>query len=666
MTRKIESIKTSEQTNYGASRLPALEATTPCRGTTAATPPHPNQLLLTVCPELRDFWDGGAWNVTAERLEKAAARAGIEPMKSQSGEVFDLFTRKQPYDLCERERVVGAGVARHNARHSEVLLVDELLGPRLTETLELQSYSKDGPAAYQPLEAHFEVVSLQVVPPHGIRLDRTLAGNSLLERIVPIRNESLRSIADKVAQRNLVGQIDGIAIEQPRYADVRSVNPPDAYADFAYISFANFPLGEISSTTKNAKKIWVFEDCRQGFAVVSDGKRQYVHSEHGVVQDLIKRNHLQRSSKSCETFVARLERFLGQLSEHPRYGVCLLRHCPPREAERLNLARSILAYRGEVFVKSSRSSDGILVLQVNNKPGCESVVQSDSPEVGELLKQYLSHIDSARSAAGKKALEPLTRVAIDEEIRAVRKRASLDGFLAKAISCMEAPIVEEAIPVARLAVPQGFEKVECRLIFQGKAQVELVGHYVKASLNRVAANIGSGGHSRRTHDVIYGLHRQYLDGLVSTTEIDKRASKSFEVLQEQGTKLARACADHYRALRPQRPLCDFALDICPVWDRARGTLRFVLLEIQFTYGFSGLTNAQPVMVGPTAEDLMAHRISRFKLLNGPEEGPQHMLRQIEANFEMLRTQLGLSDSQDAHRPRHLALQLLQRRLLEDL
>jgi hypothetical protein len=336
------------------------------------------------------------------------------------------------------------------------------------------------------------------------------------------------------------------------------------------------------------------------------------------------------------------------------------------ERERLKLARSILGYDGEVFVKSSRSSDGILVLQVTGREGHEPVIESDSVEVGELLKQYLFQIESVRLAKSRGAVEPLEQVVVAEDSKAIRKRSSMEGFLEKALSCMEAPIVEDAIPVARLVVPQGVEKVECRLIFQGKEQVELAGHYVKASNNKVAANIACGGHSRRTFDVLYGLHNQHLEGSVSPDEMERRAAQSFDRLHEQASRFAKVCADHYRQLMPQRPLCDFALDICPVWDQERGTLRFFLLEIQFTYGFSGLTAALPVMAGPTAEDLMAHRVATFKSTHGVESEPHQMLRQIEANYALLRTQLGLLETPDSHVPKHAALRLLQRRLMEEL
>ena len=644
------------------SSLSALAAGDPRRNATSSTSHHPNHLLLSICPDLVDFWDGNAWVVTAQRLERAALKAGIHPNLPLQTEIPDLFSARPSYNSVETLRVEGAELVDKR----DVIFLDELLGSNLINTLELECYARNDRMAFQPLEVNFDVVSLQVGTLEGLEIDRTVAGARLLSRIAPIKNEHMRSIADKVAQRNLLSALPGSEIEQPRYLDARGVNPPDSFVEFLNISFANFPLKQIASTPKSVKKIWVFEDSRQGFAVVSDGTRQYAHSDHPIARELIRKNQIEKNTQNGSPFSARLERFLTELSEHPQYRVRLLASSPPLEDERLTLARSILGYQGEVFVKSSRSSDGILVLQVSGREGHESLIQSDSVELGELLKQYLFQVESVRSTKSSGKIGPLERVVLHEAATAVRKRSSMEGFLEKALSCMEAPIVEDAIPVARLVVPQGGEKVECRLIFQGKEQVELVGHYVKASPNKIAANIACGGHSRRTYDVIYGLHNQNLEGLVPSDEIETRATRSFERLQEHGSRFARACADHYRKLMPRRPLCDFALDICPVWDQERGTLRFFLLEIQFTYGFSGLTTTQPVMVGPTAEDLMAHRVSTFKSTHGVESDPHQRLRQIEANFDLLRTQLGLLDGEDSQVPQHAALRLLQRRLMEDI
>lgn len=643
------------------SPLSDLSVSTSRRNATSSPPRDPNHLLLAERPELSDFWDGRAWIVSAQRLERAALRAGIHPSPSR-GEVADLFGTQLPYTFRDTQRVGGATIALDH----DALVIDEILGADLISALEMECYEGHESTRLQPLEFLFTIESFRLVTPSDVGIDRTVAGDSLLTRVASIRNEYARAIADKVAQRDLVAALSDHSIEQPRYRDSRAVNPPDSCVEFHNVIFANFPVNEIAKMPRSAKRIWTFEDCRQGFAVVSDGKRQYVYSEHPSVRKLLKSNKVEKSSRSSEPFSARLERFLAELSENAEYRVCLLRRSPQLERERLELARSILAHDSELFVKSSRSSDGILVLRVAGQREDQASIQSDSVEVGELLRQYLFQVDSVCRAKTRRTTSALERVAINEEIRAVHKRSTMEGFLEKALSCMEAPIVEESIPVARLHAPTGPEKVECRLIFQGKDQLELVGHYVKASPNQTAANIACGGHSRRTYDVIYGLHNQYLEGVVSSDQISSRAATSFAHLQEQGTKLAIACAEHYRKLIPRRPLCDFALDICPVWDFERGTLRFFLLEIQFTYGFSGLTATRPPMTGPTAEDLMARRVASFKESHEPELPPSQRLRQIEANFDHLRAQLGLLDDRDDFLPRHSALRLLQRRLMEEM
>ncbi len=153
---------------------------------------------------------------------------------------------------------------------------------------------------------------------------------------------------------------------------------------------------------------------------------------------------------------------------------------------------------------------------------------------------------------------------------------------------------------------------------------------------------------------------------MSHEEIEQRVAKSFDCLVEEVTLIARKCASYYREVFSSRQLNDFALDICPVWDSERGSLRFAFLELQFAYGFSGLTATEPPSIGPIAEDFMAHRIAMFKSLHDSSSRELERLEQIRANLEMLRAQLGLPDLPLDSRPRHSALRLLERRLLEEL
>lgn len=622
----------------------------------------PNRRLLSVCPDLSDFWDGSGWIVTADRLQRAAERAGVDVPEAAAAQAPALFGISLPYTVRPVKIIQGADLLRQ----PDTLLLDEMLGSSLSLTLELE-ISQDGCTVdFQPVEANFDVSLFQLAAPKSIALDRSIVGDALVERLAPIRNEIIRALADKVAQRDLVATVPEVGLNQPRYLDARALTPPDTFVEFRRPSLGNFPLQEIRATPVTAKKLWIFEDCRQGFAVVSDGKRQYVHSENPLVRELIYDNQLESGFSKRRGFSTRLNRFLDQLSSHDKYGVCLLRRTPRFYEQRLNAARSVLSYPGEVFVKSSRSSDGILVLRVRGGARGDSVIQSNSSEVGELLKQYLYSLDSVRSASHRPELSVLERVALHDQLLNARKRGTMEGFLERAMSCMEAPIVEESIPVARLHTPEGPEKVECRLIFQGEADVELVAHYVKASLNEIAANLSCGGHSRRTYDVLYGLHVQHLADQLSQAEIEKRVEDSFSLLRESGRTLARACATHYRQIVPSRPLRDFAIDWCPVWDSERGTLRFVFLEIQFTYGYSGLLTTEPRLVGPSAEDFMAHRVESFKGARDVEETSLDRVRRIQLNLETLRDHLGLQGGIFDQQPRHAALRLLRRKLMEEL
>jgi len=446
--------RSQEQTTFSDARVPPQAR--PHLHDQVLTLGDPNRRLLSVCPDLSDFWDGNTWIVTPDRLQRAAARAGVDVPEVAAGHAQALFSSSTPYTPHPVEMIQGATLIRQ----SDTLLLNEILGENLSLTLELE-VGQDGCAVdFQPVEANFDVSLFQLVAPKKIALDRGIVGDALVERLTPIRNEIIRALADKVAQRNLVATVPDAGLDQPRYIDARSLTPPDTFAEFRHPSFDVFPIREIARTPVTAKRLWIFEDCRQGFAVVSDGKRQYVHSENPLVRGLISTHKLEAGLCSKRGFSGRLARFLEELSAHEKYGVCLLRRTPSLYERRRSAARSVLAHPGEVYVKSSRSSDGILVLRVRGGAQQDAVIQSNSSEVGELLKQYLLSLDSVRGASSRRELGVLERVALHDQILTVRKRATMDGFLERAMSCMEAPIVEESIPVARLLTPEGAEKVE--------------------------------------------------------------------------------------------------------------------------------------------------------------------------------------------------------------
>jgi len=92
----------------------------------------------------------------------------------------------------------------------------------------------------------------------------------------------------------------------------------------------------------------------------------------------------------------------------------------------------------------------------------------------------------------------------------------------------------------------------------------------------------------------------------------------------------------------------------------------VFLEIQFTYGYSGLFTTEPPVIGPSREDFMAQRIFSFKGGLEGEETTLEKIRRIQANLETLREHLGLRGGVFEQQPRHSALRLLRRKLLEEL
>jgi hypothetical protein len=153
---------------------------------------------------------------------------------------------------------------------------------------------------------------------------------------------------------------------------------------------------------------------------------------------------------------------------------------------------------------------------------------------------------------------------------------------------MKTPIVEEQINATRVRMREGSLKAEFRMIFQGQEELKLVGHYAKASLSDVAANISLGGRGRSTEQVIRAIFQQELKGKVRQAEINQRAGTSFLKVQDVAQTFAREFAKELAKSQSQRRLVDFAIDLIPVWDVETQDLRVFLLEVQFGYRFKGL------------------------------------------------------------------------------
>jgi hypothetical protein len=84
--------------------------------------------------------------------------------------------------------------------------------------------------------------------------------------------------------------------------------------------------------------------------------------------------------------------------------------------------------------------------------------------------------------------------------------------------------------------------------------------------------------------------QQRLEGKYDQTEINSRATKTLERFERSVTQFATGFADKLSTITP---LKDFAVDVVPVWNEEKQDLDFFLLEVQYAYGYKGLTAVDP-------------------------------------------------------------------------
>jgi len=255
-------------------------------------------------------------------------------------------------------------------------------------------------------------------------------------------------------------------------------------------------------------------------------------------------------------------------------------------------------------------------------------ILSDSPEVGEFLCKLVS--DTAM-LADKEIWHPLQTELAEKRLACT---ATVVDFLASLIGHMKAPIVERAIPAMRLRTESGREKIEFRMILQGDETLTVAGHYAKASLHDVAGNISIGGYGRRTRDAIEGLYRQELGAHYHEERILKKIDETYNqlisVAEELGNKLAKSSKEG--SLSATRSMNDFAIDICPVWNKERDSIELHLLEIQYGYASSGLTQVEPQMAANVAN--FKARTDARRRIEDAEAKARRMDKQRKLLFEL--------------------------------
>ena len=563
----------------------------------------PNEQLLLKHIELaKHFWEDGRWVVTDHRFAECLQDLGLAPTApspcpnptdffSQSRQTYagnDIITvqgvslkRVKPCDLQPADEVTDS-ISYHLQESLGIAPVEDPTNPEES----IFPTTTEGEMSWKIND--YEIFLYRISEPDAEPIQRPLCReNSVKEISRALRDRHLQK-TDKVAQRTIADTLQETGILNPRYEDARFLNPPEKIIEFNNIAPSSLPSGDDVRqklvAEPSGKHIWIVEDDSQGFIIVHDKDELYIESSKPAIKSeaiALGLNKREENPKHFTAQLARLRTFLRMISQHSSFKLAFLAEDQPSPYDASEFANELAANPSTVYVKSTRTAGGELILRHRRASDGQLVLESDSHELGHLLSITLDSI---------KSNQRLPPAFANRTIWKFLARCSVTGMLQHALKFMEAPIVEEEIPVAKYRTKMGIEKCEFRAIFQGREDVELVASYAKASLKDVAANISIAGKGRHTVQVIRGIMQQNLQDVHDQETINLRATETLKRFEQSVTDFARKFSEK---LRPDYSMSDFAVDVVPVWNAERNDLDFSLLEVQYVYRHNGLTQVDP-------------------------------------------------------------------------
>jgi hypothetical protein len=618
--------------------------------------------LLDKFPELALFRDSEkqTWVIDSERLARFHQSLAISPPPSSStndnSAGLGLFNRQSLYSPPTSTSFEKCGVESTGLLGPDVC-IPSLFSPKLLEKIGATEYAAltarstehfDFEESAILLEEIFErkfrdevqVLCVRIKAPEGINIDRSMSGNALLSSCNYQRDEARRAERDKVGHRVRVEQLGIEGIHQPEYVDLRHLTVLRPVFTFNRLDLSGLPLDWIKKGAPHEKRVILFEDSSQGFAIIKNGAGGiFLHSDAPIMQAAIASSDIDREDNLVDLFDSNFSQFISLVGKSRDIALYHLEEQLTSSSGPGNIhavAQAIIEEGSEVYIKSSRTSGGKRVINVRPDEFNRPKILSDSPEVGEFLSTLVR--DAAMLANREDWPPPL----IDSAEKSLACTATLVDFLAALIGEMKAPIIERAIPAMRLSTEHGREKIEFRMILQGDETLKVAGHYAKASLNDVAGNISIGGYGRKTRDAIAGLYRQELGARYHDDRISKKIDETYNqlisVAEDLGNKFAKSSKED--SLDAARNMNDFAIDICPVWNQEKDSIEFYLLEIQEGYRCTALTQVEPEM----AENV-ANFNARTKERLRKEDAEAKSLKNLLMRQRLF--ELGFSDTQKA-------------------
>ncbi len=558
-----------------------------------------NDALLLEHPELsKYFWKDNRWFVSDQRFRDFLTSFNIPPLPvNPNPPKADIFEITRPdynqnfltHSLHNAFKLVtpSASIDPQSVIDSLSYDLSESFGFLATELVQREEPPIEN-REHSSVINGCEIFLYRLAGTNTAIIDRSTTPEFTTREALESARDGVLRHTDKVAQRTRAAKLSATGVLNPRYQDLRLINPPSHVVTCNDIDLNSLPeASDIIETIKKApgsRHLWIIENDTQGCVIVHDTDKLYVKTANPIIAKdaaiaaKITGFSTQSTLKEQEKY---LRIFLKLFRTEQNFAMTFLAEKEPQSIDTKSLAAEIQSHETPLYIKGTRSSGGQFVVRHRRGPTGESILESDSSEFGRSLAQTIESV---------KKYQIMPRFMQDTFLPKFQCKCSSTGMLQKILKEIETPILEEEIPVARYTTKVGREKCEFRAIFQGIESPQLVATYAKASLKDIAANISIAGRGRHTVQVIRGIMQQNLSGTLEQAEINTKAAQTLKRFEETVGNFARQFTAE---LTDPTKLQDFAVDTVPVWNEQTQNIDFYLLEVQYSYGYTGLAAVDP-------------------------------------------------------------------------
>ena len=429
------------------------------------------------------------------------------------------------------------------------------------------------------------------------------------------------SLRSKIWQRSIASDIG--VFNQPQILDLRYISAAGSGAIEALIEIPNPPLDQIDreEIIRHIQSGGTVEFAcyRGGFELsLTEGGSLCVSSNDPVVLEVFDSTPEDTDlRRTVDTFLNRLqtsERYLPSIpsmvdvtkippeSYVTNFGDLI---ADPGAVKKLLIAAiaKIILHPDPLYLKPDVGGGGYMVLRIRKEDGSIIIESNDSShfeardEVKEIARQALSKMGVGDTTEGERSLQRELSEFLEER-RNLSSDLTIAEILLEAFDHCHNPILEEEIPYAEV----DGRRAEFRIILgrDPTGAWEWVTDYTKLSgltgEKAVQANISVGGTQSFSSDALRAIFSQNYIGC--TADIDTCVHEYLETLRLNAVVFINRFEAEYERLTGRKIRKNsLALDIAPAWNAETNALDSYFVEINRTYGFSGIHRLDPFQVG---------------------------------------------------------------------